>query len=204
MRKASDHICQGVGCSVCEMLDQPVSTSIGLDLVPGADEIENLALMDPITGLLNVRAFQKKLKYELRRSRRYKRPIALCMIGIDGYNLVLEDCGEQACNEALRNIATILRETIRDTDIAARYSSAWFAVLFPETNASGASIITERIRKSIENVSVSAQWNTFRFTASIGVSSFPAQARHGDALFGQCVKALELAIARGGNRTCVV
>jgi diguanylate cyclase (GGDEF)-like protein len=202
LRKGNDHICKGFGCSVCQMLDQ--TTSINLDTVAGPAEIEQMALYDSVTGLLNVRAFQKKLKYELKRSRRYKRPLALSMIGIDGFNLLQSDYGEFACNEALKKLGQILLETVRDVDIAARYSSAWFAVLFPETNATGASIITERIRAKIETCSVSAEWRNFRFSASIGISSFPAQARDGDALFGQCVQALELAISRGGNRICVV
>jgi diguanylate cyclase (GGDEF)-like protein len=201
-RKGNDHICQGFGCSVCQVLGH--STSVNLEAVPGPGEIEQIATCDPVTGLLNVRAFQKKLKYELKRSRRYKRPLALSMIGIDGFNLLQSDYGEAACNEALKGISQILLETVRDVDITARYSSAWFAVLFPETNATGASIINERIRVNIETCSVAADWHNFRFSASIGISSFPAQARDGDALFGQCVQALELAISRGGNRICVV
>jgi diguanylate cyclase (GGDEF)-like protein len=202
LRKGNDHICQGLGCNICEMLEQ--TTAVNLGLIKQPDEIEQMILYDSVTGLLNVRSFQKKLKYELKRSRRYKRPLALSMIGIDGFNLLQEDYGESACNEALKSLAQIISETVRDVDIAGRYSSAWFAVLFPETNATGASLITERIRANIASCAVSAQWRNYRFTASIGVSSFPAQARDGDALFGQCVKALELAISRGGNRVCLV
>lgn len=199
MRRGQGHICIGAGCSICQAAQSTVNKLPSTDL----SEIERLALMDGVTGLYNVRAFQKKLRYELKRSRRYKRPIALAMIGIDGFNNISAEYGELASATVLRSIADVLQTTIRDVDVAGKYSSAWFAVLFPETNASGAMKIAERIRANIESCPLSHNWNNFKLTASIGVSSFPAQAKDVDMLFAQTIQALELSIHRGGNRVCV-
>jgi diguanylate cyclase (GGDEF)-like protein len=187
----------------CQLLDSTI-TRTEIQAVAGSDEIERLALMDSVTGLYNVRAFQKKYKYELKRSRRYKRPLALCMIGLDGFNLVHEDHGDVASHSVLRAIADVILETVRDVDITGRYAAAWFVVLFPETNATGASVIAERIKNQIAAVAVNHEWTNFKFTASIGISSYPAQARNGEALMAQTVQALEQAIQRGGNRVCVL
>jgi Response regulator containing a CheY-like receiver domain and a GGDEF domain len=77
-------------------------------------------------------------------------------------------------------------------------------LIFPETNASGASIVAERIRQRIGNQSITHNWHNLRVTASIGLAAFPAHAREPDELIERSVRALELAMQRGGDRVCTV
>jgi len=98
-----------------------------------------------LTDLYNSRTFIKEMKDELKRAKRYKRPVALCMVTIDGFKDISRQYGALTSDAVLKVMGNVLRGAIRDVDIPARYSAEEFAIIFPETNASGASIVAERI-----------------------------------------------------------
>jgi two-component system cell cycle response regulator len=168
------------------------------------EEIERLALLDTLTDLYNSRTFLKEIKDELRRAKRYKRPVALCMISIDAFRDITRQFGALTSDAVLKSMGDVLRGAIRDVDIPARYSAEEFAIIFPETNASGASIVAERIRQRVTNQSITHNWHNLKVTASIGLASFPAHARESEELIAKTIQALELAMQRGGDRVCVV
>jgi len=168
------------------------------------EEIERLALLDTLTELYNSRTFYKEIKDELKRAKRYKRPVALCMVAIDGFKDVVRQYGALTSDAVLKVMGNVLRGAIRDVDIPARYSAEEFAIIFPETNASGASIVAERIRQRIGNQSITHNWHNLRVTASVGLAAFPAHAREHDELIEKSVRALELAMQRGGDKVCTV
>jgi two-component system cell cycle response regulator len=87
------------------------------------EEIERLALLDTLTDLYNSRTFLKEMKDELRRAKRYKRPVALCMVAIDGFKEISRQYGALTSDSVLKVMADILRGAIRDVDIPARYSA---------------------------------------------------------------------------------
>lgn len=228
----TDHICSGRTCMFCRVLDNPnrakqagartfmdsqviervkeleqrsllTSTEQSLAAVKG-EEIERLALLDTLTELYNSRTFYKEIKDELKRAKRYKRPVALCMVAIDGFKDVVRQYGALTSDAVLKVMGNVLRGAIRDVDIPARYSAEEFAIIFPETNASGASIVAERIRQRIGNQSITHNWHNLRVTASVGLAAFPAHAREHDELIEKSVRALELAMQRGGDKVCTV
>jgi diguanylate cyclase (GGDEF)-like protein len=168
------------------------------------EEIERLALLDTLTELYNSRTFLKEIKDELRRAKRYKRPVALCMLCIDGFRDITRQYGALTSDAVLKALADVLRGAIRDVDVPARYSAEEFAIIFPETNASGAAIVAERIRQRIGSQAISHNWHNLKVTASIGLASFPAHARESEELVGKSVQALEQAMQRGGDRVCVI
>ncbi|HEY9679570.1 MAG TPA: GGDEF domain-containing protein [Drouetiella sp.] len=172
--------------------------------VAGGEEIERLALLDTLTELYNSRTFLKEMKDELKRAKRYKRPVALCMVTIDGFKDISRQYGALTADAVLKAIGGVLRGAIRDVDIPARYSAEDFAIIFPETNASGASIVAERIRQRIGTQIVTHNWQNIRCTASVGLAAFPAHAREHDELLQKGLDALELASSRGGDRVCTV
>ncbi len=179
------------------------STEQSLAAVKG-EEIERLALLDTLTELYNSRTFYKEIKDELKRAKRYKRPVALCMVAIDGFKDIVRQYGALTSDAVLKVMGNVLRGAIRDVDIPARYSAEEFAIIFPETNASGASIVAERIRQRIGNQSITHNWHNLRVTASVGLAAFPAHAREHDELIEKSVRALELAMQRGGDKVCTV
>lgn len=168
------------------------------------EEIERLALLDTLTELYNSRTFLKEIKDELRRAKRYKRPVALCMLCIDGFRDITRQYGALTSDAVLKALADVLRGAIRDVDVPARYSAEEFAIIFPETNASGAAIVAERIRQRIGSQAITHNWHNLKVTASIGLASFPAHARESEELVGKSVQALEQAMQRGGDRVCVI
>ena len=168
------------------------------------EEIERLALLDTLTELYNSRTFLKEIKDELRRAKRYKRPVALCMLSIDGFRDITRQYGALTSDAVLKALGDVLRGAIRDVDVPARYSAEEFAIIFPETNASGAAIVAERIRQRIGSQPITHNWHNLKVTASIGLASFPAHARESEELVAKSVQALEQAMQRGGDRVCVI
>lgn len=168
------------------------------------EEIERLALLDTLTELYNSRTFLKEIKEELKRAKRYKRPVALCMVTVDNFKDISRQYGALTSDAVLKVIGTVLQGAIRDVDIPARYSAEEFAIIFPETNSSGAQIVAERIRQRIGSQAITHNWHNLKVTASVGLAAFPAHAREHDELVARSVQALEMAMQKGGDRVCSV
>jgi diguanylate cyclase (GGDEF)-like protein len=126
------------------------------------------------------------------------------MISIDAFRDITRQYGALTSDEVLKSMGDLLRGAVRDVDIPARYSGEEFAIIFPETNASGAGIVAERIRQRVSNQSITHNWHNLKVTASVGLASFPAHARESEELIAKSIQALELAIQRGGDRVCTV
>src|SRR5204862_4526218 len=109
-------------------------------------ELERLSVTDDLTGLYNRRYLMEALANEVRRSRRLDHPCALLMADVDHFKEYNDAYGHLAGDEALTHIAAVLRDTTRDVDCAARYGGEEFVVIMPETKASGAIEMAQRIR----------------------------------------------------------
>jgi diguanylate cyclase (GGDEF)-like protein len=110
--------------------------------------------------------------------------------------------GHQAGDEVLRSFADILRETVRDIDVAARYGGEEFAILLPQTDIVGAEALAERLREAAESRAMAeAHDSPVTVTSSFGVASFP-EAGTGPGLFAAADEALYRAKRAGKN--CVV
>jgi two-component system, cell cycle response regulator len=166
------------------------------------EELERLALLDTLTELYNSRTFVKEIRDELKRAKRYKRPLAVCMLSIDNFREVHRSYGALTADAVLKSVGRVLMSSIRGVDIPARYSGEEFAIIFPETNAAGAAIVSERIRQRIASQAVSHNWHNLRITSSIGIAAFPSHAREHEELLNKTIQALELAMQRGGDRVC--
>lgn len=168
-------------------------------IAPGAD-LEKLALEDKLTGLSNHKSFVKKLEYELKRGMRYKRPVAICLVSLDHLDDLASQCGQLAKDNALKTIADVLLNTLRDVDIGARYRVDQLAIILPETNANGVMVVAERLRQRIRKALINTEGQSIYLTASIGVAAFPAHGREKDELIAKASQALDIAIQQGGDR----
>jgi diguanylate cyclase (GGDEF)-like protein len=191
-----------VGHASTEVLErvreyEKTETAVNPGVVAGMDR---MSLLDGLTELYNLRTFLKELKAELIRAKRYKQPCSICMVAVDNLDNVVQQYGYLTGDALMRVVANVLRTTLRETDIPAKYSTEVFAITLPQTGPAAAAIAAERIRKRIGNQAITFNWQSFSVTASVGVASFPAHAENYDELIARSVEALEFALERGGDR----
>jgi two-component system, cell cycle response regulator len=164
------------------------------------EEFERVGLRDKLTDLCNPRAFGKKLQYELRRAKRYKRPLSLLVVAVDNLDEVGRTYGQLAIDDTIRSAANICRAAIRDVDVAARCSPDKLAIIFPETYSSRAIVVGERIREKMKGTQINEDLRQLRVTASVGVVSFPTHARDEQDLLNRALEFLRIAQSEGGDR----
>lgn len=131
-----------------------------------ADELAELSETDALTSLLNARGFSSRLRSELKRSKRYGEPLSLLFLDLDGLKDINDRFGHRAGSEALREVAGVIRDELRESDTGARWGGDEFTVIAPKTTKAAAVRFAERIRASIEEHV--AEWP---MTASIGIAT---------------------------------
>jgi diguanylate cyclase (GGDEF)-like protein len=110
---------------------------------------ERLAAADPLTGVANLSAFGKRLDEELSRARRYRRPLGLMMIDLDGFKQVNDEHGHDTGNDVLTNLAIELGSRLRSSDLVARVGGDEFAVICPETALRGLVGLRESLEEEL-------------------------------------------------------
>jgi diguanylate cyclase (GGDEF)-like protein len=162
------------------------------------DRLEKLSVTDGLTGLFNHRHFWNLLNTELTRVNLHSGNLALVLLDLDDFKRVNDKFGHSVGDLLLQTIATVLRDTIRDTDIVARYGGEEFAVLLPDTDESGVQQVAEKVRASIEAVrfNVADTDIVLKVTVSIGVSVFRGNRRE---FFNAADRALYQSKAAGKN-----
>lgn len=135
---------------------------------------EKLYMQDDLTQLHNSRYLRQYLEAELRRTRRYGGQVAVVFIDLDGFKGVNDRYGHRVGSETLREMATLLQESVRDTDVVTRYGGDEFTIVLPEAGTEKALITAERVRQKVEahNFHGGSQY-TFHLTASFGIASYP-------------------------------
>lgn len=164
-------------------------------------ELAALAATDPLTGLANRRMLDTTLDLEWRRAQRTGAPVSLIMIDIDHFKPFNDTYGHQAGDEALRQVAQVIKANVRrPADLVARYGGEEFAVVLTETDAAGTRLLAEKIRAAVEQMEP-ANPATKKLTVSLGACT--RYAKPGDAqeeLLSTADKALYQAKKRGRNR----
>jgi len=155
-----------------------------------------LSRHDPLTGLLNRRAFDAALSRVFSLARRYARPLSLLMLDLDNFKSYNDTFGHPAGDELLHRLADLLGRHQRETDVVARIGGEEFAILLPETDLPGTLLLAERIREEVERCS----WFRRTMTISIGVASMRADMRDPAALVEMGDAALYEAKRLGRNR----
>ena len=166
-------------------------------------KLTRLALHDRLTGLYNRGSFDEKISDELSRSTRYDRQLTLLMLDIDFFKKVNDNYGHQAGDEALKNVADIIKNSIRISDYPARFGGEEFMVILPETQSEKAVDLAERIRKTIESEDIHiSETQTIHITISIGVAT-SVKDISADQLVKKVDEALYKAKNNGRNQVCI-
>jgi len=131
-----------------------------------------LASVDDLTQLYNRRYFFERFNQEVERAMRYQRPLSCIILDIDFFKQVNDSYGHLAGDQVLIDIASILKNNCRQSDLAGRYGGEELIILLPETEASGAMIIAERIREMIEeHQTLDGKGVVIAVTVSMGIAS---------------------------------
>ena len=177
-----------------------------------AVSIENVALhetvaresvTDRMTEVSNRGRFDEALKTEVEAWRRGGTPVGLVMLDIDDFKPINDTLGHPQGDAVLRNVAHVLRDSLRAIDEPARYGGEEFAIVLRDTHLDDAERLAERVRKEIENLETAAVEGgaPVRVTASFGVASLPECAEDEQGLVAAADRALLQAKRAGKNRT---
>lgn len=169
--------------------------------------LEELAIRDSLTNVYNRRQFSLLSVKEVERASRHNRPLSMLMLDIDHFKQVNDRYGHLVGDKVLASVAGKIKAILRDTDIVGRYGGDEFAILLPETPASQAFEVAERLRKSVRSSVFENPSGTMTVSLSIGIAqleknkSDPAQVL--DDLHQRADQALYTAKRGGRNQTHV-
>lgn len=137
--------------------------------------ISQLLTTDPLTKIYNRTHFYRRLREEVHRAQRYNRPLSLIILDLDNFKRVNDELGHQAGDQLLKDVASGLNETLRTSDILARWGGEEFAIILPETKAKMAVEVAERLRMIIESLSLDDHEQRVGCTASLGIAVLRAR-----------------------------
>jgi diguanylate cyclase len=160
-----------VGLIVYDVTDFAVSQG---ELESANQMLAQLSRTDKLTQLFNRGHWEERLHLEYERSKRSGQSCALVMFDIDHFKKVNDTYGHQAGDAVIRRTAQTLIHTIRQTDIAGRYGGEEFGVILTGTEAQTALYFTERLRKKIEEQTVSYEGQDIKYTISLGIAELSA------------------------------
>lgn len=165
--------------------------------------LKETSIRDPLTGLCNRREFDRRLRDELLRCKRYRHPLSLLMLDLDHFKAINDGHGHPVGDKVLREVADIVKHALRASDELARYGGEEFAVILPETADSGAQVLAERIRVAVAGHTLAIDdRRRINVTVSIGLANFPDDAGTDAKLIAAADSALYAAKRAGRNRVC--
>jgi diguanylate cyclase (GGDEF)-like protein len=164
-----------------------------------AEEAQQAAAVDLLTGLSTYRVLRDRLSFEVERSRRNGETFAVLFLDLDRFKQVNDTYGHEAGNEILRAVSAEVRNAVRASDVAARYGGDEFVVILTRTDLAGATRVAEALRAGIEGVGRRLGYEAGLVTVSCGIAEFdPQQPSEGDLLV-TADRALYRAKAAGRN-----
>jgi diguanylate cyclase (GGDEF)-like protein len=169
-----------------------------LQLQQANEILEQLSITDGLTKLHNHRFFQDHLTREIKRVNRVKEPLSMILVDVDDFKSLNDRLGHAAGDELLRRVAMLMNDSIRESDLLARYGGDEFVVLASDTDLAGANRLAEKIRTSIAESSfiVDESLRPTRATLSMGVAQYTGTRKR---FFAAADAALYRAKAQGKN-----
>ena len=159
-------------------------------------QLTHAAMTDPLTGIPN----RRKLNETMEEWAGQNRLFSLVEIDIDHFKRINDTYGHQMGDEMLKTLVQVIQSVIREKDLCFRYGGEEFIVLFPDTAASEAYSIAEKVRMAVEN---KMKIEGKSVTISLGISQFPLQSASLEGLFKLADDALYRSKSEGRNRTTI-
>ena len=171
------------------------------DTIRVRDRIVNLAETDDLTGIWNRRYFRRQLPHEIERARTFGVPLSLLMFDIDEFKQINDSFGHVIGDVVLSELCGCVRETLRTTDIIARYGGDEFAVILPHTDLGGAQAVAERILAKVRQLTIPTdEEGAIQCSVSIGIAEFRREDGVANDLVRRADERLYLSKRQGKNR----
>ncbi len=162
-------------------------------------EVGRLTNVDAQTRTFNFRAIMRMLDVEIRRAQRYGTPFSLAQVGIDGFQVLRQEDGENLALRILAEIGPLLCESLREIDMVGRTGEDEFLLILPNVRLNDAIIGMERLRASVEARSFTDR--KLRLTISGGITEYTGE--NAASLTARSRDLLTNARQSGGNRFCL-
>ncbi len=138
--------------------------------------LQTLATTDPLTHVQNVRSFHDLLEHEFRVAKRYHKPLSMLQLDVDHFKVVNDNYGHPSGDYVLKELAVILKRSVRESDVVARTGGEEFSILLPRADRSQAAQFAERIRSEVSARQFSVYGRDIHVTISIGSATYPQDA----------------------------
>ncbi len=171
-----------------------------MELKKAKEKLLQLATTDELTGIANRRSFMERLNNEFDRAKRYESRYSLLMIDIDYFKSINDNYGHKAGDKALQSAASVMKKSLRTSDIIGRVGGEEFSVILPETDIKAALFIAERLRSRVEDTVVIHDDEEIFITVSIGVSESQTGDQSVDDIYIRSDSAMYNAKKNGRNR----
>ena len=166
--------------------------------------LQVLVTTDPLTHVQNVRSFRDILRHEFKIAKRYNQPLSLLMLDADHFKVINDSYGHPSGDYVLKELAVILKQSVRESDVVARIGGEEFAVILPRADAHQAAAFAERIRTEVFSRKFIVFDHEIHVTISIGSSTYPADAEITEPEMLVYFADQALLTAKESGRDCVV
>jgi diguanylate cyclase (GGDEF)-like protein/PAS domain S-box-containing protein len=168
------------------------------ELTVTVEQLESENRTDALTGLYNRRWFSERLDCDDRLFTAYGMQFAIIMLDVDHFKSFNDTYGHDVGDDVLRSVGRVVRENIRDLDLAARYGGEEFAIICSETSLDEAADIAERVRLALQRITHFPR----PITASFGIAAFGAKQPNASSVLRAADRALYRAKSLGRNQVC--
>jgi len=166
-------------------------------------EVQSLALTDPLTSLHNRRSLFQLGKIEFSRGHRMGRPIACMMLDLDLFKQINDNYGHPVGDQILQEFAKRCKDSVREIDLVGRYGGEEIIILLPETDLLPAVQVAERICSGVATTPIQVSQQEIHVTVSIGVAAKDENTVDLETLIARADQAMYIAKHKGRNRVAV-
>jgi len=145
-------------------------------LTRAEEQLRELSITDALTGLANRRGAYQRLDDLEVRYRRNQQPFSIFLIDIDFFKRVNDSFGHGAGDKVLVNLASVMRNSLREQDFIGRWGGEEFILILPDTDLHGAVVLAEKLRTLVEQQQMKVEEHDIRVTISLGGSQYSLEA----------------------------